>query len=227
MGRGCWPRIATLGRGPRQAREREDGIVAAFVDLADGLVGDLDVQDLLHRLAEHCVDPGRRVGLRDPAGRRPGFPVGVGGLPGSCQRPGGTADPGGGRTMRGLCPRRCAGPQRRPPRRRSARWPSWAPVAMRERRPQRLRHPAADREHRDRHPEPFRIGPQRPRRTRSARRSGTRRCRDPHDPAATACGCGRSAERSAPDRVELPYPDRAGQRTDRPFPHCEHGPGVC
>ncbi len=41
---------------PRRARERETRIVRAFVDLAEGLVGDVDTQDLLHRLAEHCVD---------------------------------------------------------------------------------------------------------------------------------------------------------------------------
>lgn len=35
--------------------ERERSMVRAFVDLAGGLVGDFDVQDLLHRLAEHCV----------------------------------------------------------------------------------------------------------------------------------------------------------------------------
>ena len=34
---------------------REVALARAFADLAGGLVGDVDVPDLLHRLAEHCV----------------------------------------------------------------------------------------------------------------------------------------------------------------------------
>ncbi len=36
--------------------DREVALARAFVELADGLVGDPDVQELLHRLAGHCVD---------------------------------------------------------------------------------------------------------------------------------------------------------------------------
>lgn len=45
-----------LREGPGWAQERENRIVATFLDLAGGLAGDLGVQDLLHRLAENCVD---------------------------------------------------------------------------------------------------------------------------------------------------------------------------
>ncbi len=37
-------------------RDREVALARAFADLAGGLVGDFDVQDLLHGLAGHCVD---------------------------------------------------------------------------------------------------------------------------------------------------------------------------
>ena len=40
---------------PVVLRQREVALAGAFADLAAGLVGDVDVPDLLHRLAEHCV----------------------------------------------------------------------------------------------------------------------------------------------------------------------------
>jgi GAF domain-containing protein len=56
------------GRAPREQR-----ITEAFVTLADSLVEDFDLPDLLHRLAMHCVDllgaDGAGVMLTDPNGR--------------------------------------------------------------------------------------------------------------------------------------------------------------
>ena len=137
------------GQGPRRAREREDGIVEAFVDLADGLVGDLDVQDLLHRLAEHCVTlvgaSACGILLVDDRGSLSvlaAFPEAVNvlevlqvqGEEGPCVD----------------CVRSGAAVRSVDLRADVHRWPGWAPVARG--RPQRLRDPAADPEHRDRHP---------------------------------------------------------------------------
>lgn len=44
-----------MSDSPPAGAAREQELVSAFVDMADTLVDDYDVVDLLHRLADHCV----------------------------------------------------------------------------------------------------------------------------------------------------------------------------
>ena len=93
---------------------READVVRSLVEMADTLVDDYDVVDLLTGLADRCVEPARRLRRRGDAGFSRGQP-GAGGLLQRGDAPAGAVRaPGAGRPLPGRLPHRRARRAREP-----------------------------------------------------------------------------------------------------------------